>query len=301
MKYNLDQLSKKFLEFETNNKLFNNRINSFHYWDYIRYSIHVELSLQSDSSDISYIYKKVSIKKKIVNNIITIASLFSLVLKNLVLIINFILKKPKYDLIFLSVGGRILVNGVPSNRYCYFHLKELINHKKILVIETEIHKDKSFKDIGCDYICIPLRFIKFLNLFKPLKNTHHVEIKKLKTLIKDNFGYEIEIKFIFKEILLPQIALFKILKFMIKSNKPRSMGFINDGNSKFFNHVALDMNVPIFEFQHGDTSKLSMGSTYPEKVFGAIFVPDTIFLFGEYWIDRYNIKSEKKIIGNPSF
>ena len=31
------------------------------------------------------------------------------------------------------------------------------------------------------------------------------------------------------------------------------------------------------------------------------FVPDTIFLFGEYWIDRYNIKSEKKIIGNPSF
>ena len=46
------------------------------------------------------------------------------------------------------------------------------------------------------------------------------------------------------------------------------MGFINDGNSKYFNNVASEMKIPSFEFQHGDTSNLSMVSTYSENISG---------------------------------
>ena len=189
----LNQLSEKFLDFETKNNLFNYELNDIYYWDYIRYSIHVELSLKSNTDEIPYIYKKKSFKKKLFNNLKNLANLFIMVIKTLFLIVCYILKRPKYDIIFLAVGGRTLVDGVHCNRYCYFHLKELVSYKKILVIETELHKDKSFKEIGCDYICIPLKFIKILNIFNPTKNKYKNEAVKINSLIKNYFGSEQDI------------------------------------------------------------------------------------------------------------
>ena len=79
------------------------------------------------------------------------------------------------------------------------------------------------------------------------------------------------------------------------------MGFVNDGNSKFFIKAAKDSNIPIFELQHGDVSKFDMVSSYPDKIDGATWIQDQIYIFGDYWKDRYNINSKKISIGSPIF
>jgi len=79
------------------------------------------------------------------------------------------------------------------------------------------------------------------------------------------------------------------------------MGLLNGGSSKFFLKTGRDFKIPLIEFQHGDVSKLDMVSSYPKKIEGKYWNPNKIFLYGSYWKERYNLESQKIVIGNPVF
>ena len=79
------------------------------------------------------------------------------------------------------------------------------------------------------------------------------------------------------------------------------MGLLNDGSSKFFLKTGRDFKVPLVELQHGDASSFDMVSSYPDKIDGVYWIPNKIFLYGSYWVERYKLESQKIVIGNPVF
>ncbi len=293
---NIEDISKSYLDFEITNKLFQRKIKDQNYWDFVRYPVFMEVFNVYKGKKKPYIFNKKQKNSTFKIPFVSMLSIFHL-FKG---ILKIFLSKSKYDIIFYSTGGRKKIENNYVNPYCFYHLKSLSSSYKILVIETTKFNDRSFEKIDCDYVYIPLKSARLLSLLKP-KGKASIEIEKLKIKFIDQLNMNINIKPIIKNNYYTQITLNKIINKILNYTKPKIMGFVNDGNSKFFIKAAKDMNIPIFELQHGDVSKFDMVSSYPDKIDGDTWIQDQIYIFGDYWKDRYNINSKKISIGNPIF
>ena len=293
---NIEDISKSYLDFEITNKLFQRKIKDQNYWDFVRYPVFMEVFNVYKGKKKPYIFNKKQKNSTFKIPFVSMLSIFHL-FKG---ILKIFLSKSKYDIIFYSTGGRKKIENNYVNPYCFYHLKSLSSSYKILVIETTKFNDRSFEKIDCDYVYIPLKSARLLSLLKP-KGKANIEIEKLKIKFIDQLNIDIDIKPIIKNNYFTQITLNKIINKILNFTKPKIMGFVNDGNSKFFIKAAKDRNIPIFELQHGDVSKFDMVSSYPDKIDGDTWIQDQIYLFGDYWKDRYNINSKKISIGNPIF
>jgi len=295
------QLAKSFQDFELKIKLFNRRIDRFSYWDFIRYPTYIELMANSSSEEISYIYKKKSLIKKSASFFLSLAPLVYYFINLLIKCAKLMIFKTKYDIIFYSSGDNKIIEGKLINPYCYFHLEELAKNYKILVLECQSNSQRSYKKINCDHIYIPWKFGTIFSLFKRINSTASNEIKFLSKELRSFFCRKLDLKSVVKTNFFPQLFLYRITTFIVRNSTPKMMGFLNDGNAKFFLKTAKDFKVPSVEFQHGDVSNFDIVSSYPDKIEGNYWIPDKIFIFGNYWKNRYNLKSEKIVIGNPVF
>ena len=100
------QLAKSFHDFEVNNKLFKRKIDSTHYWDFIRYSIYIELMINSSNEETSYIFNKKPFYKKIISFSLDFAGIVFNSINAIFQCIKLAIVKKKYDIVFYSAGDK---------------------------------------------------------------------------------------------------------------------------------------------------------------------------------------------------
>ncbi|MTI59275.1 MAG: hypothetical protein FH762_04655 [Firmicutes bacterium] len=186
---------------------------------------------------------------------------------------------------------------------------------KTLIIEQSYRKkyrlpryfeNVKFLDVIDFLIASKLKDIK-------IENTDENEIERIISFLKENIKFNISEKLygIIKRDLstlsksLKLYHLYYKLLFVILKPKIIFLQCASYGNKGYLVKWAKDFGVKIGEFQHGMISKNHIAYNYGNSIFDnryyKKYLPDFLFMYGEYWSKNLKTPVNKIVIGNPHF
>jgi hypothetical protein len=291
-----------FINFESENKLFNLEIRTIKFWSLIRNPIYELITNQNKVIELAHGWnKKPTLKKKI--------SLKLKQLKNIWKFNPYFYKKQK-DFIILN-HYRKVKNNIFFN--CLY--TDLINNEfqKSSVIIEEPYLEKHYKNMDnqeilyTDMINFQLEFYRFFTMFKfseEEKETFLQVLKKINESFKTNISRKTFLNLVVKRILTYKFYRKTYKKLLIRIKPKIIIEVVSHLNSRFaINSVAKELGIPTVELQHGTMGKYHIAYNFKEISNISTF-PDYVFTFGQFWKDTTSlpIKDENiKVVGWPYF
>jgi hypothetical protein len=265
-----------FYEMEQNFNLFSlTTDDKLPIWDIIRFFIWRKIF---DSTDLGKRAKKEYISK--IFNFLT--SVFS---------IRFLLTK-KADNLFYSCSRTVNKNHEYYDSY-YDHIKDMVDGKWILY-ETMIGKEKYSPAVRI--FDVNSYFLPVLNLywfFKKKSNTYNA-VKILEAVQKTFPSVTLTIKEVQLFIIFFRFEYF-IFKHLLKFLNVKKVFYY--GLCKSLCLSAKDLNIPCYEFQHGEITDASILYIYKSKPDNFIY-PKKLFIFSKEWTRSKAIPYECVEIGS---
>jgi len=268
-----------FFEMENKFNLFDLRLNNkYPLWDVVRFYVWMRLN-NTNYKVLSSSSKSRSSIKNLLKSFFSLRKIFF----------------NNYDNFFYSCSR------IPNNNNEYFDpyfekIKNLVPGRWI-TYETMIGKAKYFNlnnvfDITT-YIKIIFNFcFRFLCL---VDNRHKNEINQINVSCKETFGVNLintlEIKMIITHFLF-ELYWYKFLLKHLRIKKIFYHGF-----SKSLMQAAKELNIPFYEFQHGEITNATICYIYSQNVRN-IITPDKLFTYSEVWTAKKNIPYNCVAIGS---
>ncbi len=279
----------KFLKIEEKYDLFNEEIDDFNFWNFIRFGIYREIEYQ-----LGYADAMTSLKKK--------RNVFSLAKK---LMFNSLGScRKKTDVVLTCLMNHKTENGKYSNIYFEQITKSL--NKSFMVIEQKVtYFKKNEYEINNVYSYLGLdMYIKFYKLmtrnpvsFISLSENFKSAIKE----INDTFSCDVNHEMI-RHLIYNCFIRWKVGKKYFRKTfeiiKPKvvleicSYGLDN----MIINEIAKELKIPTIEFQHGIMGEGHLAYNFSKKQNLPNF-PDYIFTYSDFWnkTTRFPIPDEKVI------
>jgi hypothetical protein len=162
---------------------------------------------------------------------------------------------------------------VPGNWICY---------------ETVIGKDNYLKnEIIFDFISyLKILFSFIFKLIALFDNSHSSEISRVVFACNYHYDKKIISEFEIKMLIIHfnfELICYKLLFKYLGLKKIFFYGY-----SKSLVQAAIDLNIPCYEFQHGDITETTVCYIYPDSV-NNIVSPNILFTYSEIWTHNKNI------------
>ena len=251
---NKEDIVAQFLAFEKKNNLFDLQDSKgTYYWDIIRYYVCVKLRYQEDPL----------IKKKQRKN-------YLLILKRILdfFLIFFTYSKKQYLFYLASRDNDTHKKNIDRNLKASY---DLLKEKKLLLIESfnPNLKGTYFLPQNIYYKLFRKKYFDFTNVLNLLNNSFG-ETKISNEYLNTVLNHYYSDLYFFKKIL--------------KRHKVEKVFMTQNGIQKGLIKAAKELNIKIFEFQHGVVYKNHLAYNYPTECLNEkVYLPNTIFSFSPFW------------------
>lgn len=267
---NKEDIVAQFLAFEKKNNLFDLQDSKgTYYWDIIRYYVCVKLRYQEAPL----------IKKKQRKN-------YLLILKRIFdfFLIFFTYSKKQYLFYLASRDKDTHKKNIDRNLKPSY---DLLKEKKLLLIEsfTPNLKDTYFLPQNIYYKLFRKKFFDFTNVLNLLNNFFG------ETKISNEY---------LNAILNHYYSDLSFFKKILKKHKVEKIFMTQNGIQKGLIKAAKELNIKIFEFQHGVVYENHLAYNYPSECLNEkVYLPNTIFSFSPFWFQDVFLPNVKIVpIGN---
>jgi len=283
-----------FYSLETNSDLFELKLKEkYPLWDILRFNIWRKVS----GGEQPIVFKKTKSRISIKNFLKTFYSLRIIFFSDFHNLFYTCSRIPNENNEYFDPYFEKVKDLVPGSWVCY---------------ETVIGKENYLKNsIIFDFIS----YLKFLfnfifKLIALFDNSHSSEISRIVYACNNQYEKEIISEVEIKMLIIHfnfELMCFKLLFKYLGIKKIFFYGF-----SKSLVQAAIDLNIPCFEFQHGDITETTVCYIYPENVKNFIS-PKILFTYSEIWtrnknipyqcipvgsVNNYSITLKKEVIDN---
>ncbi len=285
----IDSFVNNFLEFEKKNQLFDWKIDTIPIWELIRFKMVGKLEPAYNPAFRSP-GKKLSMK----------------LVELKFFLLNFIFRNPfrikkRVDSIFINHPRRKFNtdSGFYEDTYTDSFLNFIPNNSSYIVLENFYHfLPVNTKNLFyLDKIVYFKKFLKILNTYK-LKDNELTKIKTIENKFNKEFGVNIKDleKFIREEIIAYNYFYKTLTKLFLRLRPNRLIIVVSyDGLNKIACLVAKNLNIPVYELQHGTVGRYHLGYNYPSGVNVTSF-PDFFVSWGTFWTEKTKFPTQCKII-----
>ncbi|MBB5439633.1 hypothetical protein HDC92_003329 [Pedobacter sp. AK017] len=279
-------IHESFFEMEEEFRLFDLKSKEgLPFWDSIRSQVFLELEYSIQH----VLTNTIKMESKKQNSRIWV------VFKYLIYFIRFIFLK--CDTLFFAISRFKDEKGVNYDPYVRQTIQKLSPYT--VVYETNV-LDSTYDYRNMVFDILPIcHKLKLQNFFLLKKNNTKNNICLISEAVLKKFGVTLDNK---KYINMYNNFLFDFyyFKFLIKLKKIKKVFVVQNGMTKGLFFAARSLNIPSFEFQHGDivnsTVVYNYGNT-SEKIKRAIVYPKFLLIFSDLWVQNKNIPSQCKEIG----
>jgi hypothetical protein len=251
-----------FYSLETNSSLFELKFkNKYPLWDIVRF--HIWTKVSNNDADIFLNSNK---NKGSIKNILK--SFFSL----RIILFN------KFDNLFYTCSR------IPNEQNEYFdpYFEKIKNHVhgNWVCYETIIGKNKyANNQIIFDCISYLKKIFNFIfKLLALFDNNHSTEISSIVYTCNDHYKKIIISEFEIKMLLIKFTFELSCYKFILNILGLKNIFYY--GYSKSLVQAAIDLNIPCYEFQHGEITDTTVCYIYPKNVNNFIS-PNILFTYSE--------------------
>ena len=251
---NNGELAYQFLAFEKENNLFDLQdTKGTYYWDIIRYYVYIKLLSLEES-----LPKK---HKRRIN-----LSVFRRIIDFFLIFLTY---SKKHFLFYLSSRDKdISGENIDRNSKTSY---DLLKEKKCLLIES---------------FCPNLKGSYFLpqNIYYKLFKKKYFDFSYILEILNNTFGeMKISNEYL-NSILNHYYSDLSFFKKILKKHKVEKIFMTQSGIQKGLIKAAKELDIKIFEFQHGVVYKNHLAYSYPSGSFnGKVYLPDTILSFSPFW------------------
>lgn len=299
-------LTDKFIKYEYDKKLFDDKINNINYWYYIRENIYEKLNNQinknctisNNSPKHSFIHYLKLLYNLIINYFFYNPLLF---LKKKDVLILSCSRRIKDDKSYECIYTDIISKNLKPSYYVFEEAFEYIHLKPVAT------KNLRYLDYIKVNSAIKKRLFKLFKINK-LVQVDRIKIKELVEDINLKFSVSIskhEIIAFVEDTLQSYNCTYSYYEKILKKVKPKAIIEIchYEFTKLLINEVAKNNGVKIIELQHGVIGTNHEAYNFYEKI-NIKSYPDYIFLFGEYWKKnaRFPIENSNLMVtGFPYF
>ena len=276
---------------ENQENLFEKKIKEIYFWKIIRFSLFDEIGIKIKLAEKSYDERINKIKKS--------KKLFLGIIENF-----FKNNNSKKKIIIFESDAYFKENKKTLSKF-YFNLIKKLKKEKVdfevvypLYLEKEYRLEKnSYAEENYKYILFKIiGFIKkSFNLFK-----FSLEDKNYLNKLRKYFEKETEIDNLkilneknLRKILINFEYEYKYYSNFFRIKQPQKIYIICSYGKEALIAAARDLNIEVFELQHGVMTKYHVEYNFPDVKIP--YFPDKLLLWGEYWKNNVNLPKNVKI------
>ena len=291
----IGEISKKILEIEKQENLFELSIEDVYVWELIRVKIYTIIVNQVFESE------KTSEKKKK-----TVLILFKKINSKTKQLFYLFKKYPYFssnnvDCVIFESSRKILLEKEYIDPHTNFLIRELKNNNtKIQTYQSSYNYDKlqefnSSKSVELIYFLgeIYYRFFRFF-----IKDIELDKLNKISKIFFETFNVDIS----FYEMVKKEIFIFKYHKKkfskILKNHNPEKIFLVNSCDKTGLISAAKTANIEVIDIQHGLISSNILVYHFPDEVKNKLkYFPDYFYIWDDVWKFNCSIPlSEDKII-----
>ena len=268
-----------FYEMENKFNLFDLRLNKkYPLWDVLRFYVWMRL-INSNYTVLSTNSKSRSTQRNFIKSFFSLRKI----------VFN------KYDNFFYSCSR------IPDNNDEYYDpyfekIKNLVPGRWI-AYETIIGKPKysNLDNIFDITAYIKILFNFYFRILCLINNRNKNEINQIIFSCNETFGLTPINSFEIKMVITHFLFELRWYKFLLKYLTIKEIFY--HGFSKSLMQAAKELNIPFYEFQHGEITNASICYIYPKNIRN-IITPDKFFTYSETWTAKKNIPYNCVAIGS---
>ena len=294
-----EKFFESFLNFETENNLFDLKVKNKNIWDHLRYKVFCNaLNSTIRGNQIKgYSDFKNPITLRDINN-----SIYLLI--SFIKFICFLLKKRSYDFIIIDDGSRKYNNQESINPKFYHLIQHLKDSNRILILNTSKDNRLSGNIDSCTFLNISfLQYLgKITSFFLYFSHNDNKVFEEISLIIHQCLDFKISPKTLKKDFIERSYVQYKFFRILMSRLKIKAVLLCDNGSYKGLYEAARYNNIDSVDFQHSLMSKFNILYTYKDTIKKeSIVAPTKIFTFGEYWTKEYSIPTKIVPVGFPFF
>ena len=263
-------IAAQFLDFEKKNNLFDLQdFKGTYYWDIIRYYVYIKLIWQEEP------LPKDKQKK---NYLLILKRIFNTIF------LFFGYSKKQYLFYLASRDKDAHKKNIDRNLKASY---DLLKEKELLLIESFT------PDLKGTYF-LPQ------NIYYKLFRKKYFDFTNVLNLLNNSFGETKLSNEYLNAILNHYYSDLSFFKKILKRHKVEKIFMTQNGIQKGLIKAAKELNIKIFEFQHGVVYENHLAYNYPSECLNEkVYLPDTIFSFSPFWFQDVFLPNVKIVpIGN---
>ncbi len=275
-----ETLHREFLEFEDEFDLFHKRVSGIPFWERVRTRVYFQLYFKSlgNSGAITPSYALSDRIRFYLSSISNIA-------RN-----PFFTRKT--DLVIVSHPRRLLGD---DKRWWDIYTDTFINNLDIPHVTIEesyyLKHRKPAKTTSLryfDFVDTVARVKSFLKLTRfHLTNNEHEMLLRLREVIFDRFGIDVNLEHIVKITLQIRLTKLPLYIKLLKRIRPRLVILVNSLGKETLIEACKRLNIITAELQHGVINNYHTNYSFSEKNHIYAF-SDYLLVWGDYWKDTVN-------------
>ena len=291
--------SNNFLKFEKKHNLFFCQFSGVYIWDYIRYSVFLEIKNKK--------YKNPNAKTSLRS------SPFKSVLALIKSLIRVVFQPKKHnlrlnkDITFLGHPRKVIEDASYSDKYCDDIIEELRNKFSISMFDLPF-KLNHFNDRG-------IVEVKYLDLFEhtmifspylirlKFSKPEELLLRKIESEIQNEFQVSINVFDKVKKAVKQYKALKRKINKLFINNDLKCLVCVDGYNfiKKIFIESANERSIPTIELQHGAIGYFHIAYRYEVMEKELHSFPKYFFLWGSHWKNFLKLPKNKfsRIVGFP--
>jgi len=306
-KQNLMKVLKSFEAFEKKFQLDDQIIDNIHWWDFLRYTIYLDLLIKLKLYENNFVKKnKFFLKKNLFKRFINYINKIRDFIYNI-----FFSKSPiwikKNKIIIFGHSRRVYENELYIDKYVDPLIDLFKEKKKFIVIEDPLNSVffsnynllhfKPAKTKNLFYGDILIFFSSLLSKFysKSISKSEINQIEQFENQFKNLFKVELKLlNKIQNNIPIYKSKLF-IYKIFFKIKKPKKIIVVNSIGYEAVIETAKNLGIPTYELQHGSPSRGKLNYDYSSSITKSTF-PNYFLSFGKIWTEDVKLPIKKENI-----
>lgn len=281
----MENIWTHFLSFEERHNLFDLKDEKGTYiWDIVRYMIYIDI-LWGDNSTVPNIAKPQRKKFRFLN--VLFCYFKSLFVKGDYMF--FLLSRNKYGEKFIDKNA---YNAIQQS---------LSAKKRIIGIET--YFDCSFSDLKQSDFHLLLPMLPLYGRLSKILRKRNYNFDSILSLVRTEFP-ECKIESSYLNSLYRLFYIQRsVYRFLLKRWSIQKVFFTQNGIQKGLIAACHDLNIPVYEFQHGIVDQGHIAYSYPAVNIANVYLPDKIAALSDFWFKDCILPYTCKIVsvGNDYF
>ena len=294
-----EDIAERFWKMEREERLLDYDLNGVLIWKLIRIYVFEKLVQKITKTEIGHPNLKCGLKKRLYEKVLIF---------NLLCTKNAFFNKKSVKYLVFRHRRRINVDGknIEVNTEFIENIIDDINKDNTEFIETGIAFENRNIEQKAQFLLVnPIRNIVayyFCKVSYRFRNEYKA-IDRINKIIFSYFGIHLDITDMALKNRIGFKNMYNIFYKYILLKKPQGIYLVCSYGKEALIKAAFDLNVPVYEIQHGVISKYHMGYSFP-GVGNVPYFPDKILVYGDYWrtAAEYPIDIENIIAtGSPYF